>query len=243
LLLDVGPLSCYNRSSVYATKVLITHFHHDHWSGLISLLGLKKCRDEYDPVHIFLPKGAIGFLESLLAELKTRRELSIGLVAETELSTCAENVVPVVLHPLDKNQTIETNDGLMIGTFSVVHRNESLGFKLSTRKENDSSWRRLLTYTGDTNLSALLDEDVLSSPVLITECTYLGPDKTEKAEERSHMSLSGIVEVEQRFKGDSMLLIHFKANYTDEEIARSIDSYRFNRVRRTAICTKISDSK
>jgi ribonuclease BN (tRNA processing enzyme) len=29
LLLDVGPLSCYNSGSVYADKILISHFHHD----------------------------------------------------------------------------------------------------------------------------------------------------------------------------------------------------------------------
>lgn len=239
LLLDVGPLSCYNSSSVDATKLLITHFHHDHWSGLISLLGLKKCRDKFDTVHIFSPKGTIRFLKSLLVELKNRRELSIVLTPVPESTNNTENVIPVVLHPLEENQTLEINDGLMIETFNVVHRCESLGFKLNIKKNDEERWTRLLTYTGDTNIEALLDEDVLSSPVLITECTYLEPDKTEKAEERGHMSLSNIVDVESRFKGDSLLLMHFKANYTDEEITRNLDSHKYNRVRPTAICTKI----
>lgn len=243
LLLDVGPLSCYNSRSVDATKVLITHFHHDHWSGLISLLGLKKCRDKFDPVHIFLPKGTIGFLQSLLIELNNRRELSVVITPEPESPSSNENAIPVVLHPLHGNQIIETNDSLMIETFNVVHRSESLGFKLNVKENNEESWARLLTYTGDTNIEALLDEDILSSPVLVTECTYLEPDKTEKAEERGHMSLSNIVDVESRFRGDSLLLMHFKANYTDEEITRNIDSYKYNRVRPSAICTKISDTR
>jgi ribonuclease Z len=242
LLLDVGPLSCYNSSSVRANKVLITHFHHDHWSGLISLLGLKKCRDEFEPVHIFSPMGTIGFLKSLLMALKDRQELSVILTPEPGSPSNTENVVPIVLHPLDGSQNIETNDGLMIETFKVVHRCESLGFKLNIKKNHEKSWTRLLTYTGDTNIEALQDEDVLSSPVLITECTYLEPDKTEKAEERGHMSLGNIVDVESKFKGDSLLLMHSKANYTDEEITRNIDSYKYNRVRPAAICTKISDT-
>jgi ribonuclease BN (tRNA processing enzyme) len=223
--------------------VLITHFHHDHWSGIISLLGLKKCRDIYDPVHVFSPKGTTNFLRSLLLELKERRELSIALTSELELSNISESRIPVILHPLEGNQTVETDDGLMVETFNVVHRSESLGFKLSTKKKDDVSRTRLLTYTGDTNAAPLLDEEVLSSPVLITECTYLEPDKTEKAEERGHMSLSNIVDVESKFKGEYIFLIHFKVSYTDKEIARSIDSYKYRRVRPRAICTRITDAE
>ena len=241
LLLDAGPLSCYNSHSAHATKVLITHFHHDHWTGIISLLGLKKCRDVYDPVHIFSPKGTISFLRSVLLELKNKRELSINLESELESSSISENTIPVILHPLEANQTVETGDELRIETFGVVHRSESLGFKFSAKKKDDASWTRLLTYTGDTSTAPLQDGDILSSPVLITECTYLEPDKKEKAEERGHMTLSNIVDVESKFKGDCILLIHFKVSYTEKEISRSINSYKYSRVKPTAICTKITD--
>jgi ribonuclease BN (tRNA processing enzyme) len=243
LLLDVGPLSCYTKSSVDATKVLITHFHHDHWSGLISLLGLKKCRDKFDPVHIYSPRGTIWFLKSLLSELRYRQALSIVLTPEPESIGNIENRIPVVLHSLEANQSVETSDGLMIETFSAAHRCESLGFKLDLKGGKEEEWTRLLTYTGDTNVEALLDEDILSSPVLITECTYLEPEKTEKAEERGHMSLSNVVDVESKFRGDCILLVHFKANYTDEEINRSISSHKYSRVTPKAICTKISDAE
>jgi ribonuclease BN (tRNA processing enzyme) len=243
LLLDVGPLSCYIKGSVEATKVLITHLHHDHWSGLISLLGLKKCRDKFDPVHIYSPRGTISFLKSILSELRYKRALSIILTPESESTDNVENRIPVVLHSLEANQSVETGDGLMIETFNVTHRCESLGFKLDLKRGKEEEWTRLLTYTGDTNIEALLAEDVLSSPVLITECTYLEPEKTRKAEERGHMSLSNVVDVEPDFRGDCILLVHFKANYTDEEINKNISSYAFSRVTPKAICTKISDAE
>jgi ribonuclease BN (tRNA processing enzyme) len=243
LLLDVGPLSCYIKGSVDATNVLITHLHHDHWSGLISLLGLKKCRDKFDPIHIYSPRGTISFLKSLLSELRHNRALSIDLTTESESIDNVENRIPIVLHSLEANRSMETSDGLVIEAFNAAHRCESLGFKLDLQGGKEEEGKHLLTYTGDTNVEALLDEDVLSSQVLITECTYLEPEKTEKAEERGHMSLSNVVDVESNFRGDCILLVHFKANYTDEEINKSISSYTFSRVTPKAICTKISDAE
>jgi ribonuclease BN (tRNA processing enzyme) len=242
VLLDAGPLSCYIRRSVDATKVLITHFHHDHWSGLISLLGLKRCRDRFDPVHVYVPKGSMWFLKSLLMELRYRRELSIVLTPDPDSLVTTRGRIPVVLHPVDGNQTIETSDGLVVETFNSVHRCESVGYKINVKADNDGKWERLLTYTGDTNTEAL-DDDILSSPVLITECTYLEPEKTTKAAERGHMSISNIVDIEPRFKGDVMLLMHFKGNYTESEIANAVKSQDYTRVEPRPICTKISDAE
>nr|MDO8099001.1 MBL fold metallo-hydrolase [Candidatus Njordarchaeota archaeon] len=241
LLLDVGPLSCYNSGSVNADKVLISHFHHDHWTGLISLLGLKKCRDRFEPVHVYVPKGSMWFLKSLLMELRHRRELSIVLTPDPESLIIMRKRIPVVLHPLDGNQTLETLDGLMIQTFNSVHRCESIGYKINAKNSDEEKWTRLVTYTGDTNIEAL-DDDILSSPVLITECTYLEPEKTGKAIERGHMSISNVVDVESRFRGDAIFLIHFKGNYTDSEIAEAINSYDYRRLEPKAICTRISDA-
>lgn len=238
LLLDAGPLTCYTQSAVNATSVLITHLHHDHWTGLISLLGLKKCRDRFDPVHVYSPRGSFWFLKSLLMELKYRRVLSIVLTPDPESLASIENRIPVVLHALEANQSIETGEGLRISAFNSSHRCEGLGFRVSRSGDDDTVWTPLLTYTGDTSVEAI-DEDSLSSPVLITECTYLEPGKTMKALERGHMSLDNIVDIESRFRGHNLLLMHFKGNYTDEEIREAIDSRDYSRVRPKAICTKI----
>jgi len=242
LLLDAGPLSSFTKGSVDANKILISHFHHDHWSGLIGLLGLKKCRDRFHPVHIYSPKGSMWFLKSLLMELKNRRELSIVLTPDPRSLISRQRRIPVVLHALDGNQTVDTGDGLMIEAFDSVHRCESIGFKLSAKRDGASTWSRILTYTGDTNVEGLND-DALSSPVLITECTYLEHEKTRKAMERGHMAMDNVVEIESKFRGDDILLIHFKGNYTDEEISRAIESRNHIGVKPRAICTGISDAK
>ena len=242
LLLDAGPLTCYTRDAVEATTILITHLHHDHWTGLISLLGLKKCRDHFDPVHVYAPRSSFWFLKSLLMELKYRRVLSILLSPDPESLGPLENRVPVALHPLDVDETIDAGDGMQISTFNSSHSCEGLGFKLSTKRDGEEGWTRLLTYTGDTSIEAL-DEDVLSSPVLITECTYLESDKNQRAIERGHMSLDNIVDVESRFKGQNILLMHFKGNYKEDEIRKAIGSREFSRLRPDAICTDISDAR
>jgi ribonuclease BN (tRNA processing enzyme) len=241
LLLDVGPLTCYTGGCVDATSILISHFHHDHWSGLISLLGLKKCRDRFDPVHIYSPRGSIGFLKSFLSELRQRRVLSIVLTSHLESLDNVGNRIPVVLHSLEGNQSIKLDNGLMMSTFYSSHHCEALGFRLSVKEKNAESWTRLLTYTGDTSVEGI-DDDTLSSPVLITECTYLESDKTQRALERGHMSLDNIVDIEPKFEGHTLLLIHFKGNYTDEEINDAIEARDYSKIRPEAICTKISDA-
>jgi ribonuclease BN (tRNA processing enzyme) len=175
-------------------------------------------------------------------ELRIQRVLSIVLTPDPESLTIMRKRIPVVLHPLDGSQTVETLDSLMIQTFNSVHRCESIGYKISVKTCNEERWIRILTYTGDTNIEAL-DDDILSSPVLITECTYLEPEKTEKAMERGHMSIRNIVDVESRFRGDAIFLVHFKGNYTDSEIANAISSYDYSRVEPRAICTRISDAE
>jgi ribonuclease BN (tRNA processing enzyme) len=242
LLLDAGPLACYTRDAVDATSILITHLHHDHWTGLISLLGLKKCRDRFDPVHVYAPRGSFWFLKSLLMELKYRRVLSILLTPDPESLGRVENRVPVVLHPLEADQRIEVDGGLQLSTFNSSHSCEGLGFKLNTRKDDEKGWTRLLTYTGDTSIEAV-DEDVLSSPILITECTYLERDKNQKALERGHMSLDNIVGIESRFRGQEILLMHFKGSYKNDEIHEAIESRQYSRMKPRAICVDISDAE
>ena len=242
LLLDAGPLTCYTRDAVDATSILITHLHHDHWTGLISLLGLKKCRDRFAPVHVYVPRGSFWFLKSLLMELKYRRVLSILLTPDPESLGRVENRVPVVLHPLEGNQSIEIGQGLQISTFNSSHNCEGLGFKLSKKRDSEEGWARLLTYTGDTSIEAV-DEDALSSPVFMTECTYLEPGKNQKALERGHMSLDNIVDIESRFKGQNILLMHFKGSYRDDEIHEAIESREYSRLKPRAICIDISDAE
>ncbi|WXG43463.1 MAG: MBL fold metallo-hydrolase [Promethearchaeati archaeon SRVP18_Atabeyarchaeia-1] len=242
LLLDAGPLTCYTPSSSNATTILVTHLHHDHWTGLISLLGLKKCRDCFDPVHVYAPRGSIWFLKSMLMELERRRVLSIMLTPDPDSQQIIKNRIPVVLHELEGNQHTEASDRLMMDTFSSSHHCEGVGFKLSIRGESSKAWTRLLTYTGDTSIAAV-DEDALSSPVLITECTYLESDKTQKALERGHMSLDNIVDIESGFKGQKLLLMHFKDSYKKKEIHEAIESREFMRVKPKAICTEISDAR
>jgi len=242
LLLDVGPLVCCNSDSADANKVLITHLHHDHFSGLISLLGLKRCRDRLDPVHVYMPKGSMWFLKSLLTELRIQRVLSIVLTPDPKSLTIMRKRIPIILHPLDGNHIVETFDGLVMQTFNSVHRCESIGYKISVKTGNEEKWTRLLTYTGDTNIEAL-DDDILSYPVLITECTYLEPEKTEKATERGHMSICNVLDIESRFRGDAIFLIHFKGNYTDSEITNAIKSQDYTRVEPKAICTRIVDAE
>jgi hypothetical protein len=57
------------------------------------------------------------------------------------------------------------------------------------------------------------------------------------------MSLDNIVDIESRFKGQNLLLMHFKGSYKDKEIHEAIESREYSRVKPKAICTEISDAE
>jgi len=134
--------------------VIISHFHGDHFGGLIFLLLQEKINKRKKPIHIISPIGM-----------------------DEKLKTAAELFYPgsEILHELDikytfygSHQKIELQN-LKIETFPVVHAEESLPHGI--RIEVDGA---VIAYSGDTEwtdeLIALSD----GADLFICECNFYG---------------------------------------------------------------------
>ncbi|KAF1863313.1 hypothetical protein Lal_00031312 [Lupinus albus] len=83
-----------------------------------------------------------------------------------------------------------------------------------------------IAFTGDTMSDFIMDEnntDVLRARILVMECTFINNSITvEHAKDYGHTHLSEIVSYAERFKNRAILLIHFSARYTVEEIEQAV---------------------
>ncbi|XP_025699373.1 tRNase Z TRZ1 isoform X1 [Arachis hypogaea] len=83
-----------------------------------------------------------------------------------------------------------------------------------------------IAFTGDTMSDFIVDEnntDVLRARILVIECTFVNNSITvEHAKDYGHTHLSEIIGYAERFKNRAILLIHFSARYTVEEIEEAV---------------------
>ncbi|QHO38306.1 uncharacterized protein DS421_4g119200 [Arachis hypogaea] len=83
-----------------------------------------------------------------------------------------------------------------------------------------------VAFTGDTMSDFIVDEsntDVLRARILVIECTFVNNSITvEHAKDYGHTHLSEIIGYAERFKNRAILLIHFSARYTVEEIEEAV---------------------
>jgi ribonuclease BN (tRNA processing enzyme) len=86
----------------------------------------------------------------------------------------------------------------------------------------------VLAYSGDTAISGVLrHEALLTVPVLLIECTYLGSEQTpEDAEARGHVHADQIGEHADCFRNRVIVLIHFSRRYSRDDILAARDRLR-----------------
>mmetsp|Transcript_12774 Transcript_12774/g.40361 ORF Transcript_12774/g.40361 Transcript_12774/m.40361 type:complete len:339 (-) Transcript_12774:449-1465(-) len=85
-----------------------------------------------------------------------------------------------------------------------------------------------LAYSGDTAISGVLrHDDLLTVPVLLIECTYLGNEQSPAdAEARGHIHADQIAEHADRFRNRVLVLIHFSRRYSRDDILAARDRLR-----------------
>lgn len=226
-LFDVGvPI----RSFAGTDHLFLSHGHSDHVSALGSLLGIRALIGKRSAPRIFLPAEIDAPLrESLAAQ---GRFLRAALKIETV--------------PMLPGDTVPLGHGLFVRAFRTHHSVPSLGYLFFRRVSKlkpeylglpgeeiargraagaplfDEQERLELAYATDT-LARVLDTapEVLTSRVLILECTFLDGKRTvAEAQERSHVHFEEILARAERFQNEALVLMHFSQAYHPEEVHR-----------------------
>uniref|UniRef100_A0A0D9VDP3 Metallo-beta-lactamase domain-containing protein n=1 Tax=Leersia perrieri TaxID=77586 RepID=A0A0D9VDP3_9ORYZ len=219
---DIGR--CPQRA-VSQEFLFISHAHLDHIGGLpmyVATRGLYRQR----PPTIFIP-----------ACIRDPVERLFELHRSMDQSELRHNLVP-----LEVGEEYEIRRDLKVKAFRTYHVIPSQGYVIYTVKQKlkpeylglpGNEIKRLklsvpeIAFTGDTVADFILDPDnadVLKARILVVESTFVDDSVTiEHAREYGHTHLFEILNQFDKLENKAIVLIHFSARYTAEEIDAAIN--------------------
>lgn len=213
--------------------LFITHAHMDHIGGLTMYIASRGLLKRKVPT-VIVPKCVKTAVENLFA---VQRKLD-------------DSELPVNLIGMDIGEEFDLGKGFIVKAFKTYHVVPSQGYVIYSVKQKlkadyvGISGKEIqalkasgvqvteavrtpeAAFTGDTTLNFFLDEaneDILNAKLLIMESTFLDAYMSEEnATEFGHMHLFQILAHAERFKNKNIVLIHFSARYTQEDIFEAI---------------------
>lgn len=215
-----------------ATKLLLTHGHLDHASGIAYYVSQRSLR-KMPPPEIYCPPEIESQLRKILdlwseiEQFRTNYTLT-GVDCDTHYPLFGN----FSFRPVKTIHRIPSY-GYTIYEKTVKLKGEFLnlpGHKIAEmKKERDDlfyeSSNPLITFSGDTQIEFVLNnEEIRRSKILFLECTYIDQNRPiERARKWGHTHLFEIAEHAEAFREvEKLYLIHFSPRYTNAEIETAI---------------------
>ncbi|CAD6247349.1 unnamed protein product [Miscanthus lutarioriparius] len=206
LAFDIGR--CPQRA-VSQEFLFVSHGHLDHIGGLpmyVATRGLFRLR----PPTIFVPACLRDLVERLFEVHRA--------IDQSELN---HNLVPL------EGYVIYSVKQKLKQEFVGLPGSEIKQLKLSGVEITNTVSTPEIAFTGDTTADFILDPDnadVLQAKILVVESTFLDDSiSVQHAREYGHTHLSEIASQSDNLGNKAILLIHFSARYTTEEIDVAIN--------------------
>lgn len=212
---------------VGAKRILVTHSHMDHASGLPYLIAQKNMSGQKES-DIYVPEDFAAPLEQI-----------IKLWEKVDGHTYEYR-----LHGARVGEIYELDKLYSMKPFRTVHRVPSQGYLLYQKKKRlKEEYRALgegeivelrrqgvdpmmnfldpvIAFTGDTQIEFLdSDPDIARAKILFLEATFWDEKKTVKdARDWGHTHLDEILEILPRLKNEKIVLIHASARYSTAQL-------------------------
>lgn len=211
-------------------NVLLTHAHQDHAVGIALHIATRQLLDATPP-QIYLPAQIVDDVRNLISawERLERRRTRYSLI------------------PVVAGTRYDLRKGLFFKAFPTEHTIPSMGYQVfEERRKLKPDYVGLegpaivdlkkqgievtfpielpvITFVGDSTI-APLDRfpEILTSEILVLECTFLAPEDRAMAKKKRHTHLLDIVERADRLTCDTLVLTHFSTRYTREDVHREV---------------------
>ncbi len=223
------------------SRIFITHWHADHWAGLIGLMQTMNMEGRKTPLHIYGPDAErfVGDLLDLDYWGPRFRIISHNVPYEGSepahvyesseyviLSIPAEHTVPAVAYAFQErekwNVDIKKAEKLfglkqspLVGRLKkegrVIWKGKSIALK-------DVGYKKpaiKVVYTGDTRICSNIEKLSGKSDILIHDSTFM-----EETENRMHSDVRSAARMARRAGVRSLILTHFSRRYQDTKPLR-----------------------
>jgi ribonuclease Z len=224
-------------SFMQTKKVLISHFHGDHFLGLPGMIQSMTLNDREDDLEIFGPKGTVNLVKVLLDlgyfnpgfPVKVR-DLEPGDVVDFDSYTItafdAEHNVPCLgysIQEFERTGRFDVEKAKELGIpegplYSRLQRGEEVrvGDEVFTPDMvlGPSRKGRKIVYTGDTNPSQKMVEYARDCDVLIHDATAESTME-EKANRYGHSTAKQAAMIAKKSNAKVLFLVHISPRYDD----------------------------
>lgn len=221
-------------------KILITHFHADHFLGIAGLIQSMNFNDRKKPLEIFVPKGGKHFVKKLLSSgyFNPTFEIIVREVKDKETVKCngydikvrrAEHLVPNIAYCIEehrrkgkfnvqKAKELGIPEGRLYGELQKGKTIFLNGRKITPRMVLGEGRRgRKIVYSGDTVPCKAIIELSKNADVLIHEA--IGDSSLQKkANKYGHSTAKQSAEVAKEANVKQLILIHLSPRYKEIEI-------------------------
>ena len=241
ILWDVGEgtlrqLNIAKLSPMKIEKIFITHFHGDHYLGLMSLIQTMTLWNREKPLHIYGPKYTFEFVQNYLKSgfFRPSFDIHIHELGEARLkfenyeiwSFKVEHGVPALGYvfkeknkrgsfDLDKIRELGLRPGPWMKELETKGKVEIEGKVIHLEDVTGSPKRGVkVVYTGDTEPCERVKLFSEKADVLIHEATYLSE---EDRGESYHSTVSEACKTAEKAKAKLLALFHRAPRYTYEE--------------------------
>jgi len=216
---------------VAVPNVFVTHAHLDHAAGVASYASQRTLQG-LEPGRVFLPAEVKEGFEKILAlhvslegferyaavlhgvrpgdRFPLRHDLEVDVIAGSHRIPCAGYVFCEMRRKLRRDLAGSPGE--------EIARLRERGVAVTEEVRTP-----LLAYPGDCD-AGIFDAapEIFRARILLLECTFLRPGEEEKAARYGHLHLSDIAARAGDFANEAIVLTHFSAKYSKDEIEQRV---------------------
>jgi ribonuclease Z len=235
---------------MHVEKILLSHFHGDHFLGLPGLIQSMYLNERKRPLHILGPQGTTDTVKSLLSigyfsptfdiltkDLKDNEEVDFeDYIIKVR---AADHDIPALAYAIEEKPRkgkFHPEKALAMGVpegplFRKLQNGESVEINGKTVNPEDvmgsSRKGRKIVYSGDTRPSSKIEELARDCDVLIHEA-LLSRELAEKAVKYGHSSTNHAANIAKRANAKVLFLTHISPRYDDAQVLEDEAKEIFN---------------
>ena len=216
-------------------RIFISHWHADHFAGLLGLVQTMSLENRAEPLYVYGPKRTEEFVERLLGVGYFARSFKVIAkdIDESEEIKCGgfkvipfrvEHRVPALGYVFKEDDKIRADMekaakfGLKTGPkIGALKAGKSVTINGKAVKPEDIMWTetgKKVVYTGDTKYNENIVKFAKDADLLIADSTF-GEEFVERAGDFRHSTSNDAAEAAKKANVKQLVLTHISRRYQD----------------------------